>query len=162
MKPIWPCPCIQVSVAYHCCRVCTAWTAQCQICKHSANSNIKTHACCAQDKQVHETHHVAVASNHTVGSLDCSSLHCKFDNIKHHSVCSQIDFRTAYQQALLTHCDCNSCYGQCRLACEERCAALSPEIQSLEQDLNLLKQYREGDCVIDPTPGGRGQVLRAK
>ncbi|KAL0054332.1 hypothetical protein WJX82_007216 [Trebouxia sp. C0006] len=49
-----------------------------------------------------------------------------------------------------------------RLACEERYAALSHEIQSLEQDLNLLKQYREGDCVIDPTPGGRGQVLKAK
>ncbi|KAL0023988.1 hypothetical protein WJX77_006444 [Trebouxia sp. C0004] len=49
-----------------------------------------------------------------------------------------------------------------RMACEERCAALNHEIQSLEQDLNLLKQYRDGDCVIDPTPGGRGQVLRAK
>lgn len=46
--------------------------------------------------------------------------------------------------------------------CQERQDSLSHEIQSLEQDLNLLKQYRDGDCVVDPSPGGRGQILRAK
>ena len=46
--------------------------------------------------------------------------------------------------------------------CQERHDALNHEIQSLEQDLNLLKQYRDGDCVVDPSPGGQGQILMAK
>jgi hypothetical protein len=83
-------------------------------------------------------------------------------SITQHAVGFIAACHTAYQQALLTQRDCNSCYGPCRLACEERCTALNHEIESLEQDLNLLKQYREGDCVIDPTPAGCGQLLRAK
>ena len=47
----------------------------------------------------------------------------------------------------------------CRASCEQRWDAFNHEMQSLEQDLALLKQYREDNAVTDPRSG---QIHRAK
>lgn len=50
----------------------------------------------------------------------------------------------------------------CRQAIEERQDALTHELQSLEEDRNLLKQYRDTDTVVDPRAGAEAKVERAR
>ena len=50
----------------------------------------------------------------------------------------------------------------CRQALEERQDVLTHEIQSLDEDRRLLKQYRDSDTVVDPRAGAGAQVERAR
>ena len=45
---------------------------------------------------------------------------------------------------------------------EERQDALAHEMQSLEGDRSLLKQYRDNDTVVDPRAGAGAQVEKAR
>ena len=49
-----------------------------------------------------------------------------------------------------------------RKACEARRDACMYEKQSLEQDLDLLRQYRDNDTVVDNRTGVTGQEFRAR
>lgn len=53
-------------------------------------------------------------------------------------------------------------YAACRQVIEERQDALTHELQSLEADRSLLRQYRDTDTVLDPRAGEGAQVERAR